>query len=276
MFAGHFEILEIKPTKDLDAIKFAYKKVANKYHPDKNPQNLKWAEEKFKLVCEAYRQLLDSLENIQFKNELLNSCFYDPSLHREYEVNIPNYWDTIKESPDPEDKIKLMVRELEQENKASALTLFLKLEEEMTGVSPLCLLGSQDYFDACFLLGESFESVGNYEKCVEFYSIYLKHIRIQLHRRSFSEELKQKVIKIYQSKLCKTGTVEGTIKKYEELLNNVILQNKEKAKIYKDMAKYLAKANAGSEKIETYVKTALELDPKIKGLNKIATTSNQQ
>ena len=51
-----YEILGINKSSSQDEIKKAYRKVAIKYHPDKNPDN-KAAEEKFKEAAEAYEVL---------------------------------------------------------------------------------------------------------------------------------------------------------------------------------------------------------------------------
>jgi len=55
---SYYEILEIERTATQEEIKKAYRKMALKYHPDRN-QNDKEAEEKFKLVNEAYQVLSD-------------------------------------------------------------------------------------------------------------------------------------------------------------------------------------------------------------------------
>ena len=53
----YYEVLGVDRNADEQAIKKAYRKLAMKYHPDRNPDN-KEAEEKFKEVNEAYDSLV--------------------------------------------------------------------------------------------------------------------------------------------------------------------------------------------------------------------------
>ena len=55
---NYYEVLDISRYANIDEIKKAYRRLAVKYHPDKNPSPL--AEEKFKDVNEAYHVLSDS------------------------------------------------------------------------------------------------------------------------------------------------------------------------------------------------------------------------
>jgi curved DNA-binding protein len=57
-FKDYYKILGLNKQASADDIKKAYRKLAKKYHPDKNP-NDKVAEEKFKEVSEAYEVLKD-------------------------------------------------------------------------------------------------------------------------------------------------------------------------------------------------------------------------
>ena len=54
----YYEVLGIEKSADQDTIKKAYRKLAVKYHPDRNPGD-KEAEEKFKEATEAYEILSD-------------------------------------------------------------------------------------------------------------------------------------------------------------------------------------------------------------------------
>src|SRR5574344_1327997 len=61
----YYEVLGLSKTASEDEIKKAYRKLAIKYHPDRNPGN-KEAEEKFKEAAEAYDVLHDPQKRQQY------------------------------------------------------------------------------------------------------------------------------------------------------------------------------------------------------------------
>jgi len=73
----YYELLGVSRTASADEIKKAYRKLAMKYHPDKNPDD-KAAEARFKEVSEAYEVLSDAQKRQQydqFGHEGLRSAF---------------------------------------------------------------------------------------------------------------------------------------------------------------------------------------------------------
>ena len=65
-----YEVLGVESNATSDEIKKAYRKLAIKYHPDKNPGDKK-AEEKFKEISNAFDVLKDEVRALQLE---LPSC----------------------------------------------------------------------------------------------------------------------------------------------------------------------------------------------------------
>jgi curved DNA-binding protein len=62
----YYELLGVKKTATEEEIKKAYRKLALKYHPDRNPGNKQQAEERFKEINEAYAVLSDKKKRQQY------------------------------------------------------------------------------------------------------------------------------------------------------------------------------------------------------------------
>jgi molecular chaperone DnaJ len=87
----YYEILEVARTATDTEIKSAYRKLAMKFHPDRNPGN-KIAEEKFKEAAEAYailadaekRSLYDRFGHAGVKSAAGAGAGFDPSVFQEF------------------------------------------------------------------------------------------------------------------------------------------------------------------------------------------------
>src|SRR4051812_48175452 len=66
-----YEVLGVSPGATREEITKAYKKLALKYHPDRNRGNEEWAKQKFIEVGEAYQALSNSAprRNFQFSGK---------------------------------------------------------------------------------------------------------------------------------------------------------------------------------------------------------------
>ena len=67
MADDYYKILGVEKNADAEEIKKAYRKLALKYHPDRNPNN-PTAEAKFKSLSEAYAVLSDPEKRKQYDN----------------------------------------------------------------------------------------------------------------------------------------------------------------------------------------------------------------
>ncbi len=82
MGVDYYNVLKLSKGASEDDLKKAYRKLAMKWHPDKNPTNKKAAEAKFKEVAEAYE--------VRKQTQSLFVLFLGPLLHRiELLVSLP-------------------------------------------------------------------------------------------------------------------------------------------------------------------------------------------
>lgn len=77
----HYSNLQIVETASPEVIKGAYKALAHKWHPDKNPDKVDEAERVFKIITDAYFVLSDSERR----------AVYDAGLAEERRVSTPQH-----------------------------------------------------------------------------------------------------------------------------------------------------------------------------------------
>lgn len=108
-----FKVLEVPLNANNETIKKAYRKMAIKWHPDKNPDNKDYAENKFKEIAQAYEILTNQEKysnvnmfnqsnftsnnidpNELFKNMFANMSMFDDNLFRHtnssFSINLGN------------------------------------------------------------------------------------------------------------------------------------------------------------------------------------------
>ena len=100
---NYYEVLKVKKTASSAEIKKAYHVLASKYHPDKHPENQKYAEDMMKDINIAHEVLLDAELRRKY-DESLESNFVNQNVYesqayysREEEGEPPPIFESLKE-----------------------------------------------------------------------------------------------------------------------------------------------------------------------------------
>lgn len=89
MADDYYKTLGVEKKAEPEDIKKAYRKLALKYHPDRNPNNRE-AEEKFKKISEAYAVLSDPEKRKQYDNfgsDQFSQKFSQEDIFRDFDIN---------------------------------------------------------------------------------------------------------------------------------------------------------------------------------------------
>ncbi len=68
--ASYYDILNVSPKASDDEIKRAYHILAKQFHPDRNPQNRRMAELRFRAINEAYASLRTRDKRIAYNRDM--------------------------------------------------------------------------------------------------------------------------------------------------------------------------------------------------------------
>jgi DnaJ-class molecular chaperone len=90
----YYDVLEVKRDCSFEEIRAAYKRLARKWHPDKNPEQVELAAARFKLIQQAYEVLSDPDERAWYSHNTSTVSlslfshhfpqFFPRSLHSDY------------------------------------------------------------------------------------------------------------------------------------------------------------------------------------------------
>uniref|UniRef100_A0A0G4F1Q3 J domain-containing protein n=1 Tax=Chromera velia CCMP2878 TaxID=1169474 RepID=A0A0G4F1Q3_9ALVE len=90
-----YEVLGVDSKADDNEIKKAYRKLALRWHPDKNPDNVKQAQEEFQKISEAYETLSDPQERAWYdshKREILTGEDTNPEDAQETKLHLYKFF----------------------------------------------------------------------------------------------------------------------------------------------------------------------------------------
>jgi curved DNA-binding protein CbpA len=102
----YYQILQVHPSAEQEIITAAYRKLADKYHPDHNPDRQQWANEKFKEIGAAYETLGNAEKRKYYQEEWLRRNISYDSSRFQNEDNTNNFRTESSEQPKSDYKQK--------------------------------------------------------------------------------------------------------------------------------------------------------------------------
>jgi len=273
----YYSILEIDQEATQEEIKQAYRRLAKKYHPDKNPRQKKYAEKKFKKIRAAYENLIkldsaNTYENVKSNDTDdfdLSQSFKRPRSYNVYKINIPNrrYNEYVKYR-EVRKKCRLVLSRLLSQQFYKAIEIYEHLKIEVSNFNLFSYLDYMDSRDCEFLLAEAYQMVGDYGKSIMLYEVALEREQEFPHFKQFTEVIKNRLKKIYFNLIFKNN------RRTKEMINCVPkivelgLSKREMAWMYKKIAESYLKEDFFEKACKTLEK-AFAIYPNLKGTKKL-------
>ncbi|MEZ6175404.1 MAG: DnaJ domain-containing protein [Candidatus Scalinduaceae bacterium] len=255
---NYYQVLEIHEGAKNEEIKNSFRKLVKKFHPDRQKTNGVCAEEKIKVLIQAYKTLTDSEKKSNYDRLLRfnHTTRYYKDRH-----------DLEKDNSSLRDQLKKILSDLLNNKGAKALKNYESLREENKECDLPALLGLKDYVDCMFLLAEEYERQGSYELAFTWYEhVYNKEIG-NPGRQYLREEMKDRIIRLSCKNLLKRVQPNLAITYLKKVLTLSLTKNEE-ALIYKKIADCQLTFGDWNGSMANFNK-ALSLCPNLKGTQKL-------
>ncbi len=288
----YYQILEIRRDATANEIKSAFRKLAKRYHPDKNPERIAFAERMFREVCNAYSTLQNKKQKSDYdrvlqtieRQQSFQDGFASGTLQHE------TYLDRLNRLNQSYAKLELLLEALLRQNYETGISMYeqLRHHSEETGKEWRIddFLSYEESRDCEFLIAEAYQKLGfsngdetstleRHRKIEQAMLIYESLLSAEVKRpcfRHFIREVKERLKFIYLYYFSVEGyhqTSQIPLTKIRALK----LPKRETAWIYKKIAEFYVEIDRYPE-ARTVLKMAFELQPRLTGAKKICQRLN--
>ena len=260
MSVNYYEVLDVHSRASLEEIRSSFRRKVMEHHPDRNPGATQQAEDRVRIVIEAYRALSDPDERLR----------HDRHVAAQSAATAETVWDILRRrTGEPAARSLLVLHELLQGNGSAAIEIYESLLRDYVHFDLLPFLSLKDYLDCKFLLAEEYEREGNLKLALEMYKEVYKE-ELELPRlRFFFEEVQIRLRNLYCRGLVKGIPPEQALAYYSEALGLLRLDKPGKAFIWKRMAECHHKLG-DLESARDSLLEAFRHYPKLKGAQRIS------
>ena len=280
----YYQILEVKRNATAPEIKRAFRRLAKRYHPDKNPEQIVFAEQMFREVCRAYNILRDKKQKSDYDQRL-------QTIERQRKAR-EAYLEKLSKLNQSYAKLELLLEALLHQNYETGISLYEQLchNNKKTGKAWRIddFLSYEESRDCEFLIAEAYQYLGfsngdasstfeRHRKIKQAMLMYESLLSAESKRpcfRHFTREVKERLKFIYL--YC--FSIDGYDQMFRIPLTKIRalkLPKRETAWMYKKIAEFYVEINQFPE-ARTVLKMAFELQPRLTGAKKICRTLNME
>ncbi len=283
----YYQILEIERDATAREIKRAFRKLAKRYHPDKNPEQIAFAEHKFREVCIAYNTLCDAKQKSDY-DRTLQTIERQRSFKDRFASGSPQhaaYLDRLNKLNQNYAKLELLLHALLHHNYETGVSMYEQLQHHSQEAGTQWriddFLSYEESRDCEFLIAEAYQKLGfsngdsssvldRQRKIEQAMLMYESLLSAETKRpcfKHFIREVKERLKFIYLYHFSVEGyeqTCHIPLTKIRELE----LPKRETAWMYKKIAEFYVEIDQLPE-ARTVLKMAFELQPHLTGAKKI-------
>jgi curved DNA-binding protein CbpA len=257
---NYYCILGIDINASDSDIKKAFRNLAKKFHPDKNPGDEQTAEQKFKQIISAYQVLIDRDKRHKYDLTL-------KKLYKEAELKRRSRF-TKKTQNDEKTLCQMILVELLRPDKQKALQLYESLVEKISNFRLDKYMSDADTRDCEFLLAEAYHQMGRLSQAEFLYSRLLEKEKKKAYFYHFAQEIRVLLKSIYVQNINKSEKSTDVLSNLQKILA-MKFSAYETAWVYKKAAEAYYRLNNIENAINS-LKCAFEINPELPGAKKIS------
>ena len=255
----YYVTLRIECDASDEDIKQAFRRLAKKFHPDKNPGSEKAAEQRFKQITAAYEILSNQKARNRYDRILESSRINVQdsrrnNLRRKAKNNIAS-------------QCQLMLFELLDQNAQSALEIYEELIFSKPRFSLDLYMKDGDVRDCEFLLAEAYHQRGKLLEAARLYEKVLEQEKKKAYFHRFAQEIELLLKNVYIQHIVRAKCSEEITTGIDNLMT-LNIPSREVAWVYKKAAEAYYKV-ADIDRAKEALKHAFEINPGMTGAKKI-------
>jgi len=260
----HYNTLGLSLGASRVEVKRAFRRLAKKYHPDRNAARSAWATTRMQQLVEAHGVLSDAYAREVYDRKYMLLIARrqpdDPSTYRRQRAD------------GPAAKAERILEDLLSGREAQAVQSYEKLIAGEKGFDLHKYMSLRDWVDCKFLIAEQYQNASEYEKALVFYEELYHSSEARKRYANFMREVHDRIVRICCRHLAPAASPEAAAQYYLRALAIEQARGR-RAFLHKKLAEcHLAVGDHDAARRQ--LRIAFDLRPDLKGATKICRRLN--